>query len=92
MSQLDNVEYREGVVLNKPVKEGRGSFVNVGLQKEIQVDRHLSAGLRVTVQLKPTVEGMSLPVCYSPRHFSRNLKNEMVCTGGIYVILVASYI
>ena len=25
--------YREGVVLDKPVKDGRGSFVNVGLGK-----------------------------------------------------------
>ena len=60
MSQSDEAEYREGVVLNKPVKEGRGSFVNVGLLKEIQIDRCLDAGLRVTVKLKPLVEGMSV--------------------------------
>jgi len=58
MSQSDEAEYREGAVLDKPVKEGRGSFVNVGLKKEIQIDRQLDAGLRVTVKLKPSVEGM----------------------------------
>ena len=60
MSQSDEAEYREGVVLNKPVKEGRGSFVNVGLPKEVQIDRHLDAGLRVTVKMKPSFEGMCL--------------------------------
>jgi len=59
MSQSEEAEYREGVVLNKPVKEGRGSFVNVGLQKEVRIDRHLDAGLRVTIKMKSYVEGMS---------------------------------
>jgi len=60
MSQSDRAKYREGVVLNKPVKEGRGSFVNVGLTKEVQVDRQLDAGLRVTVKMKqPSVQGMT---------------------------------
>jgi len=59
MGQSDEAEYREGVVLNKPVKDGRGSFVNVGLRKEVQIDRQLDAGLRVTVKIKPSVEGIS---------------------------------
>lgn len=29
----DNCQYREGVVLDKPVKTGKGSFANVGLLK-----------------------------------------------------------
>jgi len=58
MSQFDETEYREGVVLDKPVKEGRGSFVNVGLKSEIQIDKQLQAGLRVTVRMEPPVEGM----------------------------------
>jgi len=57
MSQSDEAEYRDGVVLNKPVREGRGSFVNVGLTKEVQIDRCLEAGLRVTVKMKPAVDG-----------------------------------
>jgi len=59
MSQSDEADYREGVVLNKPVKEGRGSFINAGLPKDVQIDRHLDAGLRVTVKMKPSVDGMS---------------------------------
>jgi len=58
MSQSEEAEYREGVVLNKPVREGRGSFVNVGLTKEVQIDRHLEQGLRVTIKMKPAVNGM----------------------------------
>jgi len=60
MSHTDEAEYREGVVLNKPVREGRGSFVNVGLPKEIQIDRLIKAGLRVTVKMKPAVDGMCI--------------------------------
>lgn len=33
MRAEDRAVYREGVVLNKPVRESRGSFVNVGLPK-----------------------------------------------------------
>ena len=29
----DDALYREGVVLNKPARDGRGSFVNIGLIK-----------------------------------------------------------
>ena len=43
--------YREGVVLDKPVREGKGSFVNVGLKPEAQIDKKLQAGIRVTVQM-----------------------------------------
>jgi len=57
MSQSDEAEYREGVVLSKPVREGRGSYVNVGLSKEVQIDRVVHAGLRVTVKMKPATEG-----------------------------------
>ncbi|CAC5404731.1 SPOUT1 [Mytilus coruscus] len=48
----DNCQYREGVVLDKPVKTGKGSFANVGLlKKEVQIDKHLQPGIRVTVKL-----------------------------------------
>ncbi|KAM8934791.1 putative methyltransferase C9orf114 homolog [Pelodytes ibericus] len=46
-------EYREGVVLDRPTKPGKGSFVNCGLRKEVQIDKQLQAGLRVTVCLHP---------------------------------------
>ncbi|KAM6431437.1 putative methyltransferase C9orf114 isoform 3-T4 [Liasis olivaceus] len=44
-------QYREGVVLARPTKPGRGSFVNCGMRKEVQIDKPLEAGLRVTVCL-----------------------------------------
>lgn len=47
----DDAEYREGVVVDRPSKPGKGSFVNCGLRKEVQIDKQLQAGLRVTVRL-----------------------------------------
>ncbi|KAM9735218.1 putative methyltransferase C9orf114 homolog [Menidia menidia] len=47
-------EYREGIVLNKPPKQGKGSFVNCGMRKDVRIDKQLQAGLRVTVQLNKT--------------------------------------
>ncbi|XP_042334897.1 putative methyltransferase C9orf114 homolog [Sceloporus undulatus] len=44
-------DYREGVVLARPVKPGQGSFVNCGMRKEVKIDKQLEAGLRVTVKL-----------------------------------------
>ena len=50
--RMDDMEpYREGVVLDRPVKEGRGSFVNAGMRKEVMIDKHLKPGIRVTVQM-----------------------------------------
>ncbi|XP_053551455.1 uncharacterized protein LOC128642702 [Bombina bombina] len=44
-------EYREGVVLDRPIKPGKGSFVNCGMRKEVQIDKQLQVGLRVTARL-----------------------------------------
>ncbi|NXR11652.1 CI114 methyltransferase, partial [Semnornis frantzii] len=44
--------YREGVVLDKPSKPGKGSFVNCGMKKDVEIDKKLTPGLRVTVQLE----------------------------------------
>ncbi|ETV78427.1 hypothetical protein, variant [Aphanomyces astaci] len=44
-------DYREGVVVDQPLKEKQGSHVNVGLQKFAVIDKHLQPGVRVTVQL-----------------------------------------
>ncbi|XP_038600521.1 putative methyltransferase C9orf114 isoform X3 [Tachyglossus aculeatus] len=51
MRQDETSEYREGVVLARPSKPGRGSFVNCGMRKEVQIDKQLEPGLRVTVRL-----------------------------------------
>lgn len=51
------MQFREGVTTNKPLKEGKGSRVNIGLQNDAVVDKVLSPGLRVTVKLLPLVGG-----------------------------------
>uniref|UniRef100_A0A671QI92 28S rRNA (uridine-N(3))-methyltransferase n=1 Tax=Sinocyclocheilus anshuiensis TaxID=1608454 RepID=A0A671QI92_9TELE len=47
----EEAEFREGVVLDRPSKPGKGSFVNCGMRKNVQIDKQLKSGLRVTVQL-----------------------------------------
>ncbi|XP_006640740.2 putative methyltransferase C9orf114 homolog [Lepisosteus oculatus] len=47
----EEAEFREGVVLDRPSRPGKGSFVNCGMRKEVRIDRRLQAGLRVTVHL-----------------------------------------
>ncbi|XP_053503949.1 putative methyltransferase C9orf114 homolog [Ictalurus furcatus] len=44
-------KFREGVVLDRPCKAGKGSFVNCGMRKDVQIDKQLQPGLRVTVRL-----------------------------------------
>ncbi|KAJ8931933.1 hypothetical protein NQ314_015113, partial [Rhamnusium bicolor] len=41
----------EGVVLNKPVKNTQGSYANVGLLKDVHLDKLITPGLRCTVKL-----------------------------------------
>lgn len=53
----EKVQYREGVVLNKPVKESKGSFVNVGLTLECQINKQLVPGVRVTVKMDHEYNG-----------------------------------
>lgn len=47
-------EYREGIVLDRPIKPGKGSFVNCGMRRDVRIDKPLQSGLRVTVQLNKT--------------------------------------
>ncbi|KAF7696817.1 putative methyltransferase C9orf114 homolog [Silurus meridionalis] len=47
----EEAEFREGVVVDRPCKAGKGSFVNCGMRKEVQIDKQLQPGLRVTVRL-----------------------------------------
>ncbi|XP_044189719.1 putative methyltransferase C9orf114 homolog [Thunnus albacares] len=47
-------EYREGIVLDRPIKQGKGSLVNCGMRKDVRIDKQLQSGLRVTVQLNKT--------------------------------------
>lgn len=48
---------REGITMNKKVKAGKGSQVNVGLLQDASTDKLLSPGIRVTVKLLPRPEG-----------------------------------
>ncbi|KAH8551298.1 putative RNA methyltransferase [Umbelopsis sp. PMI_123] len=61
--QLDErTKYREGVTVAKPVKEGRGSWVDVGLRNQIQIDRVLKPKVRVTVEMGDGADNKSKTV------------------------------
>ncbi|KAJ6643749.1 putative methyltransferase C9orf114 like [Pseudolycoriella hygida] len=51
LRQQNDFIYREGVVTNKPPKDTKGSYVNIGLLNDCLVDKILQVGLRVTVKL-----------------------------------------
>ncbi|XP_066436609.1 putative methyltransferase C9orf114 homolog [Eleutherodactylus coqui] len=63
-------KYREGVVLDRPTKPSRGSFVNCGIRKEVQIDKQLQPGLRVTVQMQPDKPDKKVRngIVVSPQH------------------------
>ncbi|KAK3928521.1 Putative methyltransferase C9orf114 [Frankliniella fusca] len=52
MRQQDDGQFREGIVINQPAKSG--CYVNVGLLKNVKVDRPLQPGVRVTVEMLPS--------------------------------------
>ncbi|XP_066149885.1 putative methyltransferase C9orf114 homolog [Euwallacea fornicatus] len=53
LSLRDKFVFREGVVLDMPVKAGKGSIVNAGLLKQVRVDKVLVPGIRCTIKLLP---------------------------------------
>ena len=56
----DDCTYREGVILNKPVKGDKGSYVNVGLGKELLIGKQLKPGVRVTIKMDANTKGKSV--------------------------------
>lgn len=54
LRQSDDFRFREGVVTPK---QGACSYVNVGLMKDVRVNKALMAGTRVTVELQSQKEG-----------------------------------
>ncbi|RMZ99481.1 hypothetical protein BpHYR1_028730 [Brachionus plicatilis] len=46
----DHWEYRDGVVTDIPSKDGKGSWVDIGLLNKIEIDKKLQPGIRVTVK------------------------------------------
>ncbi|XP_045766094.1 putative methyltransferase C9orf114 [Maniola jurtina] len=57
LRQSNDFKFREGITMNKKVKPGRGSQVNVGLLQDVSTDKLLNPGIRVTVKMMPTSEG-----------------------------------
>ena len=55
---MDRCPFREGVTLEKPpgtrpgADQSTGSFVDVGLKKEVLIDKPLKPGVRVTVRME----------------------------------------
>jgi predicted SPOUT superfamily RNA methylase MTH1 len=47
----DPSEYREGVVTDRPIRTGNGSWVNIGLLQDCLTDIVVDAGTRVTIKL-----------------------------------------
>ncbi|XP_054468383.1 putative methyltransferase C9orf114 homolog [Anoplopoma fimbria] len=75
----DESEYREGIVLDRPIAQGKGSLVNCGMRKDVRIDKQLQSGLRVTVKLNNT-QNQESKICKGtvvPPHLPRT-------EGGIY--------
>ncbi|XP_026755355.2 putative methyltransferase C9orf114 [Galleria mellonella] len=53
----NDFKFREGITMNKKVKPGRGSQVNVGLHQDVSTDKLLNPGIRVTVRMLPISDG-----------------------------------
>jgi len=53
MREDEESPYREGVVLDRPVKNGKGSYANCGMHKLVQLDKALEPNVRVTVKMSP---------------------------------------
>ncbi|XP_008560930.1 putative methyltransferase C9orf114 homolog [Microplitis demolitor] len=68
LRQNDHCEFREGVVVDKPLKPGRGSQVNCGLLRDVEIDKTLTPDLRVTVRIPEEQEGKKIKgLVVSPR-------------------------
>ncbi|KAK7108823.1 hypothetical protein V1264_016488 [Littorina saxatilis] len=58
MRATDDMPYREGVVLKKPLRPNQGSFADVGLlKKEVQLDKQIEPHVRVTVKMDKNADG-----------------------------------
>ncbi|XP_050343918.1 putative methyltransferase C9orf114 [Nymphalis io] len=57
LRMTNDFKFREGITMNKKVKPGKGSQVNVGLLQDVSTDKLLNPGIRVTVKLLPSPEG-----------------------------------
>ncbi|VDK58194.1 unnamed protein product [Cylicostephanus goldi] len=62
-----SIPFREGVILDKPIKAGRGMLCDVGLEKELELEDkiHIPASTRVTVEIANLGAGISSPSRYA---------------------------
>lgn len=51
MKADETPKYREGVIVNAQIKEGRNSYALAGILKNVEIDRVLMPGMRVTIQM-----------------------------------------
>lgn len=67
LRQEENSEFREGITTDELVKNGIGTYVDVGLLRRVLVEKTLKPGLRVTVKINPPkgnskkLKGMIVP-------------------------------
>lgn len=66
LRMTNDFKFREGITMNKKVKPGKGSQVNVGLLQDVSTDKLLNPGIRVTVRMLP------------PSEVSKKLKGKIV--------------
>ncbi|MCP9259228.1 hypothetical protein DINM_002189 [Dirofilaria immitis] len=71
-----SVPYREGIVLDKPVKSGHGPVCNIGLYKNVQINEEvaLESGTRVTVKILDIHSG----ICVSSYFYSLQFVEEQI--------------
>ncbi len=60
LRQTEWSTYREGVVIPRPVRADRGSWVNIGLKKDCQIQEKLAVGTRVTVRINEKGDNLEL--------------------------------
>ncbi len=52
LKKEDISEYREGVILKRPVKKNKGSWVDIGLFRDCQIEQKIPPNIRVTVKIQ----------------------------------------
>ncbi len=83
-------EYREGSVLNRPVKEGEeGSWCDIGLYKDCKINQRLQEKTRVTIKLNETNFGDKFLKCYSGNVVSVSEPKEKLNLYWGYLVRIA---
>lgn len=75
-------KYREGVVVKRPVKDNKGSWVNIGLKQDCFIDVSLPEKVRVTIKLDKDCKEL---------HARSELNENNNCTKKFYTGKVVSF-